>query len=101
VIPEIDIWRVASLTLKRYGDEADIESAIWVGAVGRIGPSFDCNKAGYPLALMLCADADLSRIDIPFGQAYWAFFQQVGPAGQPQLKQEDLAFFDQRTVRST
>ena len=28
MIPEIDIWRVASLTLKRYGDEADIESAL-------------------------------------------------------------------------
>jgi hypothetical protein len=28
VIPEIDIWRVAFLMLKRYGDEADIESAI-------------------------------------------------------------------------
>jgi len=28
VIPEIDIWRVAYLMLKRYGDEADIESAI-------------------------------------------------------------------------
>jgi hypothetical protein len=28
VIPEIDIWRVANLMLKRYGQEADIESAI-------------------------------------------------------------------------
>ena len=28
MIPEIDIWRVADLMLKRYGDEADIESAI-------------------------------------------------------------------------
>jgi hypothetical protein len=28
MIPEIDIWRVASLMLSRYGDEADIESAI-------------------------------------------------------------------------
>jgi hypothetical protein len=28
VIPEIDIWCVAYLMLKRYGDEADIESAI-------------------------------------------------------------------------
>ena len=28
VIPEIDIWRVAYLMLKRCGDEADIESAI-------------------------------------------------------------------------
>jgi hypothetical protein len=28
VIPEIDIWRVACLMLKRYGEEADIESAI-------------------------------------------------------------------------
>ena len=28
MIPEIDIWRVANLMLRRYGDEADIESAI-------------------------------------------------------------------------
>jgi hypothetical protein len=28
MIPEIDIWRVASLMLSCYGDEADIESAI-------------------------------------------------------------------------
>ena len=62
---------------------------------GRIGPSFDCSKAGYPLALLICADADLSRLDLRFGQAYWALFQQLGPEGQPQLKQEDLAFFDQ------
>ena len=28
MIPEIDIWRVAKLMLKRYGDEAEAESAI-------------------------------------------------------------------------
>ena len=28
MIPEIDIWRLATLMLKRYGDGADIESAI-------------------------------------------------------------------------
>ena len=28
MILEIDIWRVAYLMLKRYGEEADIESAI-------------------------------------------------------------------------
>ena len=28
MIPEIDIWRVANLMLKRFGDEADIESAL-------------------------------------------------------------------------
>jgi hypothetical protein len=28
MIPEIDIWRVANLMLKCYGDEADMESAI-------------------------------------------------------------------------
>jgi S1-C subfamily serine protease/uncharacterized protein len=67
------------------------------GATGhnRIGPSFDCSTAGYPLALLICADSDLSRLDLRFGQAYWALFQQLGPAGQPQLKQEDLAFFEQ------
>jgi hypothetical protein len=28
MIPDIDIWRIAKLMLKCYGDEADIESAI-------------------------------------------------------------------------
>ena len=28
MIPEIDIWRIATLMLKRYGDEAEAESAI-------------------------------------------------------------------------
>jgi len=28
MVPEIDIWRIATLMLKCYGDEADIESAI-------------------------------------------------------------------------
>jgi hypothetical protein len=27
MIPEIDIWRVANLMLKRYGDVAEVESA--------------------------------------------------------------------------
>jgi clan AA aspartic protease (TIGR02281 family) len=68
------------------------------GAAGRdrIGPSFDCGKdATYPLSLLLCADPDLSRLDLRFGQAYWALYQQLGPAGQPQLRAENQAFFDQ------
>jgi len=28
MVPEIDIWRIATLMLRCYGDEADIESAI-------------------------------------------------------------------------
>jgi hypothetical protein len=28
MIPEIDIWRVANVMLKRYGDQAEVESAI-------------------------------------------------------------------------
>jgi hypothetical protein len=27
VIPEIDIWRIANLMLKRYGDDAVVEAA--------------------------------------------------------------------------
>lgn len=65
-------------------------------AVGtlRIGPSFDCSKARAPTALMICADAELARLDLRFNQAYWALFQQVGPAGQGPLKDEDLKFID-------
>jgi hypothetical protein len=37
VIPEIDIWRVAALMLKHYGDEADIESAIRAEELAKTG----------------------------------------------------------------
>ena len=37
MIPEIDIWRVANLMLKRYGNEADIESAILAEEFADVG----------------------------------------------------------------
>jgi clan AA aspartic protease (TIGR02281 family) len=64
-------------------------------ANGRVGPSYDCGKVTSPLALLICGDPKLSRLDLSFGQAYWALFQQLGPAGQPQLKEEDIAFLNQ------
>ena len=47
----------------------------------RIGPSYDCGKVTSPLALLICSDPTLSRLDLSFGQAYWALFQQLGRAG--------------------
>src|SRR5262249_41372637 len=61
----------------------------------RIGPGFDCSKVAAPLALMICADHDLSLFDFRFNQAYWALLQQMGPVEQRQLKEEDIAFIDQ------
>lgn len=60
----------------------------------RIGPSFDCGKASSALPLLICADPGLSFLDLRFNQAYWALYQQVGPAGQPGLKEQDLAFIN-------
>jgi len=62
---------------------------------GRVGPSFDCSKAAYPLTLLICSDATLSRVDLAFNQAYWALYQQLGPVGQPQLQEQDIAFIEQ------
>ena len=39
MIPEIDIWRIATLMLKCYGDEADIESAIHAEELAEVGDS--------------------------------------------------------------
>jgi hypothetical protein len=39
VIPEIDIWRIANLMLKRYGEEAEVESAM------RFGGGHGCDRA--------------------------------------------------------
>lgn len=61
---------------------------------GRVGPSFDCSKAASPLTLLICSDVTLSRVDLAFNQAYWALYQQLGPAGQPQLQEEDIAFIE-------
>jgi S1-C subfamily serine protease/uncharacterized protein YecT (DUF1311 family) len=62
---------------------------------GRVGPGFDCYKANTPLTFLICGDAELSRLDLRFNQAYWALFQQIGPAAQPGLKEEDIEFIDQ------
>jgi S1-C subfamily serine protease/uncharacterized protein len=62
---------------------------------GRIGPSFDCSKAASPLTYLICGDAQLSRVDLAFNQAYWALFQQLGVVGQVQLKEQDLEFIQQ------
>jgi hypothetical protein len=37
VLPEIDIWRVANLMLKRYGDNAETESARRVDELAESG----------------------------------------------------------------
>ncbi|MGH7099570.1 MAG: retroviral-like aspartic protease family protein [Stellaceae bacterium] len=58
----------------------------------RIGPSFDCSKVTRPLPLLICADPGLSRRDLRFNQAYWALYQQAGPAGRAELQQDDRAF---------
>jgi hypothetical protein len=39
VIPEIDIWRIANLMLKHYGDQAETESAIRSGELAENGVS--------------------------------------------------------------
>jgi hypothetical protein len=61
-------------------------------AAGRIGPSFDCSKATQPLAQMICRSPNLARADLEFVQAYQALRQQIGDAGQAQLRQEALDF---------
>jgi hypothetical protein len=54
MIPEIEIWRVADLMLKRYGSEADIESAIRAEELAEAGdwageaiwaPDYCCNRS--------------------------------------------------------
>ena len=51
MIPEIDIWRVAKLMLKRYGDQAQAESAIRMQELALNGDSagaaagYRCNRA--------------------------------------------------------
>jgi uncharacterized protein len=79
--------------LKAYGVSASSTGpASAVSASARIGPGFDCGKATAPLAQMICANTELSKIDLRFNQAYYALRQQLDPAGQRQLQTEDSEF---------
>jgi uncharacterized protein len=53
-----------------------------------LGPSFDCTTAIRPLGKLICANPDLSEADLRFVQAYQALRQQIGEAGQRELRQE-------------
>jgi uncharacterized protein/predicted aspartyl protease len=84
--------------IQRYGlvsDSAPVAIAPGGVSPDRVGPGFDCSKVTAPLALMICAERDLSLVDFRFNQAYWALLQQLGPAGQRELKEDDIAFIDQ------
>jgi len=43
---EIDIWRVANLMLKRYGDQAEVESAIRTQELAANGDSAGARQSG-------------------------------------------------------
>jgi len=59
-----------------------------------VGPSFDCGKADIPLARMICASPELSKIDLQFNQPYYAIRQQLGAAGRQELDEEDHEFLN-------
>jgi S1-C subfamily serine protease/uncharacterized protein len=77
--------------LRAYGP-APVPELTGTAALDRVGPGFDCSKARAPLALMLCADRELSRVDFRFSQAYWALLQQLSEFDRPHLKQDDVQF---------
>ena len=58
------------------------------------GPSFDCQKAKAPLAQILCADPELSALDVRFVDAYRKLLSQLSGPAASQLKQEDINFIN-------
>lgn len=60
----------------------------------RIGPGFDCANARRPLALLICADPELSLVDLAYNQAHSALMEDLEPVSRQQLKQEVNEFLD-------
>jgi Putative peptidoglycan binding domain len=83
---------VTHMLSSRVGKVATVLLAASVGHAWAIGPSFDCSKASTPLPQFICASPDLSRTDLEFAQAYYAWRQQVGPGGSQALKLEAVDF---------
>jgi Putative peptidoglycan binding domain len=44
--------------------------------------------------MMICADRELSRVDLLFNQAYWALLQQLPERERQRLKDEDVEFLN-------
>jgi uncharacterized protein YecT (DUF1311 family) len=61
-------------------------------ADARQGPGFDCTKTHHPLAQLICADDDLSRIDLLMNEAYNAYRNVQAPEGKKSLAQQQAAF---------
>ena len=61
-------------------------------SLSRVGPSFDCALARDALAGLICGNDQLAWLDLRFTQAYQAMRQQVGDAGQVELRQEAIDF---------
>ena len=82
--------------IRSYGQQGDgIASPSPVQAMqDRIGPGFDCGKAKAPLAQLICADLELSRVDLAFNQVYWALYQDSEESERQELKQEDAQFLE-------
>ena len=68
------------------------EQASGSGASQRVGPSFNCPTPRDSLGQLICNDADLSRMDLIYVQAYEAVRQQVGQEGQKALRAEAVSF---------
>jgi len=51
------------------------------------GPSFDCAKATTTIEKMICADAELSRLDLELGRLYEIALKQA-PKPERLLKQQ-------------
>jgi uncharacterized protein/predicted aspartyl protease len=83
--------------IRSYGLAANGPSAAPpppAGPQDRIGPSFDCSNAVHPLALLICAGADLALLDLRFNQAYWALLHELDEPARQGLREEDIAFVD-------
>src|SRR3954471_16798914 len=76
------------------GGRAAQATAQPVALSDRLGPGFDCANAKRPLALLICADHELSGVDLAYNQAYSALMEDLEPAARQQLKQEVNAFLD-------
>jgi clan AA aspartic protease (TIGR02281 family) len=63
------------------------------------GPGFDCSKANQPLAKLICADDELSRIDLYLNKAYDAYQNTLDAGAKKRLLREENEFI--RSVIAT
>lgn len=63
------------------------------------GPSFDCRKASTRVETLICADADLMKVDSVMGNLYWTLIERLSDPEKLELRRQQREWISARNAK--